>query len=253
MNKEYTYIDEKIVLVKDENGIQKPIEYYDNLDEILVQENLIETIEDKISSLEEKSEDYKKYNKKHYIPIMLPMSILATTIGVPAIAYWISNGNTNMYTSSVNTIFGTINEAVFYGCASCIGFLPCTLLIEHGIYREYKNSIKIEKGINSELEFLKQQIVIEKQKLFKLQSEKIKNNTNNRFESVEVNDLEKLRILKNWLNLYYDLGYNEKKYYKYYLQGKLDNKLDKLYNNTEIQIAKKHLEEKGPILVKKTK
>ena len=32
------------------------------------------------------------------------------------------------------------------------------------MYRDYKNSIK--KGNNSELEFLKQQIIIEKQRLF---------------------------------------------------------------------------------------
>ena len=38
MNKEYTYIDGKAI-IKDENGNQTPTEYYDNLDEVLVQEN----------------------------------------------------------------------------------------------------------------------------------------------------------------------------------------------------------------------
>ncbi len=119
------------------------------------------------------------------------------------------------------------------------------------MYRDYKNSIKEEKGINSEIEFLKQQIIIEKQKLFELEKEKTKNREDKRFKSVEVDDLEKLKALKSYLNLYYDLGYNGEKYYKYYLQGKLDNKLCKYYNDVGIELAKEYLEEKVSTLVKK--
>ena len=246
MNKEYTYIDGKVI-VKDENGTQNPIEYYDNLDEVLIQENLIETMEKKISKLEKESEDYKKHNKKHYIPIIFPFGLLATLIG-PAYAYWL--GNTDIYVSSVNTIFGTMNEAVLYSCFSTL-FLPILSLLELQMYHYYKNSKKDEKGINSELEFLKQQIIIEKQKLFELEKEKTKNREDKRFRSVKVEDLEELKALKSCLDLYYDLGYNGEKYYKYYLQGKLDNKLGRYYNDTGIEAAKEYLEEKGPTLVKK--
>ena len=55
---------------------------------------------------------YKKYNKKHYIPIVLPLSILTTTIGIPAIAYLL--GDTDVYVSSINTIFGSMNRTVLY-------------------------------------------------------------------------------------------------------------------------------------------
>jgi hypothetical protein len=58
-------------------------------------------------------------------------------------------------------------------------------------------------------------------------------------------------FLKDTLYLYFDLGYNGEKYYKYYLQGKLDRKLDKYYNDTGIEIAKEYLEEKGPQFVKR--
>ena len=47
MNKEYIYIQGKVI-VKDENGTQTSLEYYDNLDKVLIQENLIESMEDKI-------------------------------------------------------------------------------------------------------------------------------------------------------------------------------------------------------------
>ena len=49
---------------------------------------------------------------------------------------------------------------------------------------------------------------------------------------------------------YYDLGYNEQKYFKYYQQGKLDNHLSKFTNETGIELANEHFEEKGPTLVK---
>ena len=44
MNKEYTYIDGKAI-VEDENGSKRVVEYSEYLDEILVQENIIESME----------------------------------------------------------------------------------------------------------------------------------------------------------------------------------------------------------------
>lgn len=51
MNQEYTYIEGKAI-VKTDKRVKEPIEYYDNLNEALVQENLIETMENNILSLE---------------------------------------------------------------------------------------------------------------------------------------------------------------------------------------------------------
>lgn len=42
---------------------------------------------------------------------------------------------------------------------------PFATLIDFEMYRDYKKSIKKEKGINNELEFLKKQLVIEKENL----------------------------------------------------------------------------------------
>ena len=67
MNQGYTYKEGKAI-VKTDKGIKEPIEYYDNLDEVLLQENLIETMENNILSLEKESENYKKNNRKHYFP-----------------------------------------------------------------------------------------------------------------------------------------------------------------------------------------
>ena len=86
-----------------------------------------------------------------------------------------------------------------------------------------------------------------------MKSKKTRTNENQDFRVVKVNDLEILKIFKSWLNLYYDLGYNGEKYYKYYQQEKLDAKLGKHYTDFGIEIAKEYLEEKGPTLVKRRK
>ncbi len=245
MNKEYTYIDGKVI-VSDENGKQTLIDYYDNLDEILIQENLIETMEDKISILEKESKEYKKHNTKHYIPFFLLMALMI----IVAFSVLFIHGLENLY---ISTSIGEMNLKLFMFIAISAITLPAAGFMELDRYIKYKNWLKREKGINSELEVLKQQIMVEKEKLVELKSKKTRTNENQEFRVVEVNDLERLKTLKGWLNLYYDLGYNGEKYYKYYQQGKLDAKLGKHYNDLGIEIAKEYLEEKGPTLVKRRK
>lgn len=110
MNKEYTYIDGKVI-ISDENDNKTQSDYYDNLDEVLAQENLIETMEEKIQVLEKEIQLYKKNNKIRYIPIIFPMVALWSTIGAP-IMFNFSTG-TNSFTTYVDTIFGTISQALF--------------------------------------------------------------------------------------------------------------------------------------------
>ena len=247
MNKEYTYIDGQVI-ISDENGKKTPVDYYDNLDEILIQENLIETIENKISLLEKESNAYKKYNAKHYIPFFLLMGLM-TIVGVPVLfSHCVENP-----TGYISTSIGEVNQNLFIFTAFSAITLPFTGFMELDRYTKYKDCLKREKGINSELEFLKQQIIVEKERLVELKSKKTRTNENQDFRVVKVNDLEILKIFKSWLNLYYDLGYNGEKYYKYYQQGKLDAKLGKHYTDFGIEIAKEYLEEKGPTLIKRRK
>ena len=250
MNQGYTYKEGKVI-VKTDKGIQEPIEYYDNLNEVLIQENLVEIIEKNILSLEKESENYKKINQKHYIPLFLPTALLMAIVAAPALAYLL--GNSDVYVSSVNSIFGTINEAVSLSLIFSVGLLPLGSYVELGMYRHHKNLLKKEKGINSELEFLKKQIIIEKEKLNALKTEKNRDKKEEQSRVVEVSDLELLKRLKKSLNLYFDLGYNEDAYYKYYQNGTLDANLSQDYNDAEIENAKKYLEEKGPTLTKKRK
>lgn len=248
MNKEYIYIDGKAI-IKDDKGNQVPIEYYDNLDKVLVQENLVETMENRISYLEKASEKYKKYNKKNYIPFYLPMTAIMTIIVPPITIYLL--GDTSVFTSQIDTIFGPMNKALLFSSFFTTLFLPLGVLPEVNMYSIYKRAIKEEKGINSELEFLKKEIIVEKEKLINLQKEKTRDEEKKEFRVATVDDLKVLEDFKNLRQLYFDLGYNGEKYYKYYQNGILDNKLGEYYTEDGIEIAKQYLEEKGPTLTKK--
>ena len=59
MNKNYIYMHGKAI-INDEMGNQTSIEYYDNLDQVLVKENIIETMEKRIKELENESKNYTK-------------------------------------------------------------------------------------------------------------------------------------------------------------------------------------------------
>lgn len=245
MNKEYIYIDGKAIVTNDD-GIQEPIEYCNNLDEILAQENLIETMENEIAELERKSDVYKKHNIKHYFP--LTTTLTAALIGVIPLIFFFFDG-INPYTTPIDIGIGTISEAgVIMTLGAAVG-LAFTLPIEIGNYANYKNNKKHVKGINNELEYLKKQIAIERQTLETLKKNKQNKKEEQEFKVVQVNDKEKLNELKNYLNLCYSLGYSEKKLFDYYQQGTLDTKLKDQYNTTEIEFAKQYLEEKGHQLV----
>lgn len=249
MNKSYIYIDGKVI-VTDDNGVKEPVEYYDNIDEVLVQENLVETMEERIQELEELSEKYKKINKGHYFPVTLPIAALMAIIA-PLLVNFLSDGTA--FTTPVNTAFGSINALIFYSICALPGLLIFSWALESMFYLEYKGEIKEEKGINSELEFLKKQIELEREHLETLKQEKTRANESTEFREVEVNDVQQIGDLKGISNLYFNLGYDDKKLYRLYRKGQLDKKLAKDYNEDEIELAKEYLEEKGPILEKKCK
>ena len=247
MNKGYTYIDGKVI-ISDENGNHTQSEYYDNLDQILVQENVIEEMESRIQKLTKEVEKYPEA-KKRYIPMYL-YSVLGVILIAPPLLVWTLTG-INPYLGNIDTVFGSVNQVLFLTLATGSCALPLGLVFTLTDYSKFRDRAKRGKGLNSELEFLKLQIDKEKETLVRLKEEKTRNNENTEFRSTQVNDKQQLEALRSYSELYYVLGYDEKKLSRLYKKGKLDEKLHKYYDDAEIELAKKHLEEKGPVLVKK--
>lgn len=244
MNKNYIYIDGKVI-ISDKNGNNKQQEYYDNLDEVLIKENVIEEIENRIKELNRKKDSFK--NKK-FMPTSLFYFISAIPIS-PFLLWMISGANP--FITDVSSIFGTISSAALCTITTATGFIPFGLLITKIEYNDYKRKIKDEQATDCELEFLKSQLVEKKELLNKLKNDKSRDKEDKTFRSKFVEDTKELKELHTLSRTYYDLSYNSEKYYKYYKKGKLEEKLHNYYNDFEIELAKDYLEEKGPTLIKK--
>lgn len=244
MNESYTYLNGQVIIAN-EVGEQRHCEYYDNLEKVLVQENLIETISEKIKHLETVIPFYQKYNKKHCVPIWTTLMPIITGICGLLIAYLFIDAN--IFKTTVDTIFGNINQALALSIPLSIISLPCGIGLDKANYQKYK----IKQAIESELTFLKKQLQEEEKQLQTLQKIKSKEKESKELKIFEVADEKQLEMLSNYLNFYGDLGFNYKKYRRYYKQGQLYEKLNEKYNASGIQLAKEYLLTKQPSLIKK--
>lgn len=253
MNKEYTYLDGKVI-VEDEIGKKRVTEYSDKLDEILVKENLIEVMEDNLSEVDKKIQDYNnqlKENKKGifsplmqavimtaFIPLFLKLligDIASMSLGLPGSAFLEIFGNMSL--SAFVTIVSGVLSTLLCGMFT---------LYNYSNYKELKRKLK---GLGSKKKELEENLVIEKQKLNELQENRQSKVESGQFIVRKVDDKEILERLKAHLRLYYDCGYNEDVYSKRYMNGTLHKKLRKYYTETGIEKIESYLEEKG--IVKK--
>ena len=91
------------------------------------------------------------------------------------------------------------------------------------------------------------------------QLEELNNKKTNVNDDYKSNDiiLEKLNpdFTQEWLEyyeyLFNSIGYNERKYIKYYNKGILDSKLSKKYVEDDVGLAKKYIEDRAKVLKKK--
>ena len=246
MNKGYTYIDGKVI-ISDENGNHTQTEYYDNLDQVLVHENIIEEIERKIKVLTAKNERYKP---KKYIPFYLYAGVGFAAL-TPLILSILTG--TNLYLCDTTVGLGSISDGLIINMTLGMIFLPISSLFEIVNHSGYKQNVNRGNAINSELDFLNLELAKEKKILLKLKKEKTMNNRHSKFESKQVDDKTEMKVLDRVSELNYVLGYFGKKYYHYYEQGKLDKVLKEYYSESEIALAKEYFEVKGPVLAKKKK
>lgn len=247
MNKSYMCINDKVI-VSDEKGRQTMTDYSDNLDQILVEENLIESILIKINDLEKQNKIYKKINKRKYIPYTILLATFSIFFIFPIFFYLLDGSN--MFNNLVSTRFGLMSEMKALCFSTATAALPLTLLLDLVNFIKYKIDIKKEKGINSELEYLNEQLKKERHKLKKLFDNRTKNNISKNIKTTSVNDVKQLKELNEQEEFYYDIGYNEEKYYKYYIKGILDKKMNKHYSDSS-SLASEYFENQGPSLVKK--
>lgn len=239
MNKEYTYLNGECI-IEDENGHKRLEEYTDKIDEILVEENIIETLESDLFKVRNKYRKEKNREKSIKSSKWFNLAMLITPIVAFQLTFRLLLGpgaaETMMEMHPLLTPF-VKGIAVFFSITfGGAGFL--TSFID-GI----NNQEKI-RGLESEEKALERTLEEEKEKLKKLNEEKQKQISSEKFFEKEVDDLEILRDMRDYIGLYYDCGVNRKRYEKYYQEGTLEKKLSKHYTKEGIELIKEWLEEK---------
>lgn len=245
MNKECIYVDGKVI-VEDENGNKRITEYSDNLEEILAQENLIETMENKIQELDKELGNTKEDNKP-YVPFVLPTWFFSLILAKPIF------GVLGFDTTTISqTVFGPMNDFTLTLLVVGAATLPLFCVYEKIYYNQIKYNQKARRADIAEYDYLNKEIKIQKEKLEKLKKEKTITTEASGFSVKEVNDIEELNNLESWLILYSNLGYDMRKYYKLYQSGKLEEYLENEgYTEVACECAKEYVSEQGPKLVKR--
>lgn len=241
MNKEYILKDGKALIIDDTNN-DETIKYYDNLDNVLIKENLIETIEESIKSLEKKESkltndiNYQKKQRKYTIYFSLSLSIILT------ILVSILGGNITL----IERIISTLTLSGMVVVPSCFIVAGLVYIIDTF---EINKLIHQKTGVNSQLKFLKKELAKEIELKDKLKMDLSCTNNTINLKRIKVNDIEALKELREKVLQYYHIGYNKKKFNKYYQ----NNELEEIVDKEDIELVKEILEEKGPILAKKKK
>ena len=240
MNKEYIFDNGK-VLVKDENNNERVIEYSDNLDKILVQENVIELLEKRLKVLRCSNKKFQNYKISDSIPGTLVMLGTSFSVVFPILLLY------RLYTLNGVLEQGIINLIKNMSITGFVvlGISGIITILKHLNYKKYKKVNKIA------LDLTEKKLVLEKQKLNKLQQEKNNIKEDKEFKTDKVNDVLELKKLRNCLELFYNLGINEKKYLKYFENEKLDKIIDKYYTKEDVSLIEDYFNEKVPVLVKK--
>lgn len=236
MHKEYIQYSDDVVVVED-NGEQKHLNYYDQLFEVLERENLVEELEGFISE-QEKSEELTKEDK--FYPYNIGVGFLTC-----AFAY---------YLMDINEKFTNASEKVQY-FATMLGIaLPIAIVMEGIFYHVYKNGKKDKEGIKCQLGALKDIVREEEEKINQIEKHKTKSPTDSRLIVKSfVPNHERMEEIIEQLDIYYDIGYYGKKYYELYENGNLHERLKNIYEDKDIETIQKYFDDKGDVYIKTKK
>lgn len=259
MNKEYLYNDGKCIvydeggIIKDENGNIVVREYTDKLDEILVQENLVESMEDELNKVDQEITKRKRMIKSNKNSV-ITNSIIATLMPVflqQIFKFIIGEELLSMVLQEVflsNVIKGVMLAGIGI---FVLGFILPDI-------KNYKYNKRKLHGFETKKEEAEKLLEKEKEKLEELHKTKEVVQPKEKIYSKKVEYLNELIKQRVYLDLYYGCGYNRKKYEKYLQAGKLERKLlRKGYTEEEIKLIRENIEsniqQEEPVILKLSK
>lgn len=222
MNKEYIYKDGKIEVI-DELGKTKHVDYNDSIGDILIKENLIEQMELEYKKLIKKRKhnnniSFKLLTKSIFCLLIIPVVLILLPLIIGVIEL------------SSLPIIGSI----------CATGIPAFLILF--LIYEYNKTNNVNKGIENQIIFLESKLNIERENLTKLKEEK------NKVDKIvlvpfskRVDDIQELKRLREQLIAYYNFGYYQQRYQKYFEKGNLRKKLTKSYTEEQLNLIERTL------------
>ncbi len=244
MNQEYIYINGNVV-VKDENGKGKPINYQKKLDKILTKENTIELMKQELAGLELRKIKLELMQKEENQSTLkfefriLPLLILSMSLIIPYVTSL--QGDNPIF----QTIFGTMHASTLLTIimTSTVG-LPLSIGFFLKGYQEYKKGQNDRKITETQIQCLEKQLEKEEKELIELQKVETKEqDLPKRFYESKINLTISENFVQNLLNTCRDCVLYQNKYTQYLQKGILEEKLKDSYKEPEIQLIKTYLEE----------
>ena len=203
MNKKYMFVLGKVI-IEDEENKKKIGEYYNDLNDVLIEENIVEMIEDKINKLIYRQKQLEKnHGKKHFIP--WEFIIMCVLLMVIFLIYTIYSANSlEIYV----TTFLKQTSVSFWLFSSSVPLLIASLdtIIDYFKYKHHKKTLN---GIRCELTYLKKELLLSKKKLEDLKNKQTFNKYTN-IDFIDVNDQERIESLTKNSKYYFLEGYNQR-------------------------------------------
>ena len=229
MNKEYIKLNNGKAIVIDDKGNKKIENMYDNIGEVLAQENIVETIKNNIKTKQEKIKVYK--TKKRHYKFLKIISIIIYLFAVFAFGVF-SGILSRILANTVINIFG-------------VSLILVAIVTHAYIYNKiHKNIYKYNKELSAykeEVDYLEETLMKQKETLRKLKTNKTYSNTNNKIYN-EVKELNDLKKLKRRLKILHELEINKEKYIKNMKKGKFDSVYNNSFNDAkEFDFAKRYV------------
>ncbi len=217
MNIRYVNVDGNYYVI-DDKGNFIPKGNSGNFEEILVTENVIERLKEEISFLEYQKKFEKKLTKPKEIKKLNIVKLTMHLFGFSA--FFLAVFGIVLFATS--PMLSTPSLFTLLSFLVPVSLILSSLIVsneknlnqtELEIYQEeeeeYQISLKKAKGREKQLAFLKRKLTSEEEHLENLMNKQEKQEALTPLEVKLVQDKERLEELKQQLQFYYDLGYNE--------------------------------------------
>lgn len=239
MNKAYWYKNRK-VFVKDTKGKVRNVVYSPNLKQILLQENLIETIENEIKKLQKKN---KKFDERYKSDGDVLLDVFAPLIalffgGIILTFMQISKfGLSGLFSLPYLLTFGGISV------------LYVALTIKRK--KAYIKRCNKVSGRECQINFLEKQMEEEK---IKLDEEKKLTAcfVENKIRITKINTRISMKKVYENYNFYYNCGFLASAFYDHYQKNNcLPEHLTEYYTDSQIKEIEEYIQKEGPRLSKR--